>query len=67
MTLEYTWLADHPKKKAAFRGRYIAVVGNAIVASGSDLADVIAKARQHEKGDRKILISRVVLKEVLTA
>jgi hypothetical protein len=67
MNLEYTWLAEHPRKKAVFRGRYIAIVGDAIVASGSDLADVIAKAREHEKGDRKILISRVALKEVLTA
>lgn len=66
MSIEFTWLADHPRKKAAYRGRYIAVVGNAIVASGSDLTDVITKARDHEKGDRKILISRVVLKEVLT-
>lgn len=67
MTPEYVWLAGHPKKKASFRGRYIAVVGDEIVSSGTDLADVIAKARPHEKGGRRILISLVPTKEVCTA
>ncbi len=66
MTLEFAWLTEHPRKKAAFRGRYIAVVGDAIVASGADLADVITKAKEYEKGNRKILISRVLTKEVIT-
>lgn len=67
MSTEFTWLAEHPKKKAAFRGRYIAVVGDEIVSSGTDLTDVIAKARPFEKGGRRILISLVPTKEVCTA
>lgn len=65
MSIEYTWLADHPREKDNYRGRYIAVVGEAIVASGPDLAQVIAKARPFQKGSRRILISRVLTKEVL--
>lgn len=65
MTTEYTWLADHPRDKDNYRGRYIAVVGDEIVASGPDLTQVLAKARPFEKGNRRILISRVLPKEVL--
>lgn len=63
---EYTWLSTHPRDKDNYRGRYIAVVGDAIVASGSDLAQVIAKARSFEKGEQRILISRVPTKGVIT-
>lgn len=67
MSAEYVWLSTHPKKKAAFRGRYIAVVGDQVVASGTDLAQVLAKARKFEKGSRRALVSRVSTKEVFTA
>jgi hypothetical protein len=65
MSAEYIWLADHPREKDNYRGRYIAVVGDEIVASGTDLAQVLAKARPLQKGNRRILISRVLPKEVL--
>lgn len=65
MSAEFSWLADHPREKVHYRGRYIAVVGDEIVASGPDLAQVLAKARPFEKGNRRILISRVLPKEVL--
>lgn len=35
------------------------------MASGADLAQVFAKARRLQKGNRRILISRVLAKEVL--
>lgn len=62
---EYTWLADHPREKDNHRGRYIAVVGDEIVASGTDLAQVLTRARPFQKGTRRILVSRVMTKEVL--
>lgn len=65
MNAEYNWLADHPGVKDNYRGRYVAVVGDEIVASGADLAQVLAKARPLQKGNRRILISRVLAKEVL--
>lgn len=65
MSAEYTWLAEHPHEKDNYRGRYIAVVGDQIVASGTDLAQVLAKARPFQKGNRRILVSRVLTKEVL--
>lgn len=65
MNAEYNWLADHPGVKDNYRGRYVAVVGDEVVASGTDLAQVLAKARPFEKGNRRILVSRVLTKEVL--
>lgn len=65
MSAEYNWLADHPREKDNYRGRYIAIVGDEIVASGTDLAQVLAKARPMQKGNRRILVSRVLAKEVL--
>lgn len=65
MNAEYTWLAEHPREKDNYRGRYIAIVGDEIVASGADLAQVLAKARPLQRGNRRILISRVLSKEVL--
>ena len=65
MNAEYTWLAEHPREKDNYRGRYIAIVGDEIVASGADLAQVLAKARPLQKGNRRILVSRVLTKEVL--
>jgi hypothetical protein len=65
VSAEYDWLAEHQREKAHHRGRYIAVVGDEIVASGQDLAQVLAKARPFEKGGRRILVSRVLTKEVL--
>jgi hypothetical protein len=67
MSAEYTWLAEHPREKDNFRGRYIAVVGDEIVASGTDLAQVLTKARPFQKGSRRILISRVATKETFTS
>ena len=66
MSAEYVWLTEHPRDKNNYRGRYIAVVGDEIVASGADLAQVLAKARPFQKGNRRILISRVMTQEVLT-
>ena len=65
MSAEYNWLADHPREKDNYRGRYIAIVDDEVVASGSDLAQVLAKARPIQKGNRRILVSRVLTKEVL--
>lgn len=66
MSGEFAWLAEHAREKEKHRGRYIAVVGDEIVASDRDLAVVIAKARPYVKGDRRILISHVSTKELLT-
>lgn len=65
MNAEFIWLADHPREKDNYRGRYIAIVGDEVVASGADLAQVLTKARPLEKGNRRILISRVLTKELL--
>lgn len=65
MSAEYDWLADHPREKDNYRGRYIVIIGDEIVASGTDLAQVLAKARPMQKGSRRILVSRVLTKEVL--
>lgn len=65
MNTEYNWLTDHPHEKEKYRGRYIAVVGDEIVASGADLAQVLVKARPLQKGNRRILVSQVLTKEVL--
>jgi hypothetical protein len=65
MSAEYNWLTEHPREKDNYHGRYIAVVGDEIVASGADLLQVLAKARPLQKGNRRILISRVLAKEVL--
>ncbi|MBI2421753.1 MAG: hypothetical protein HYV27_02905 [Candidatus Hydrogenedentes bacterium] len=65
MNAEYNWLTEHPREKDNYRGRYIAIVGDEVVASGADLAQVLAKARPLQKGNRRILISRVLTKEVL--
>jgi hypothetical protein len=58
MSAEYTWLADHPREKDNYRRRYIAVVVvDEIVASGTDLAQVLTRARPFQKGSRRILVS----------
>ncbi|MCH8319325.1 MAG: hypothetical protein IIA88_12695, partial [Bacteroidetes bacterium] len=34
---EYLWLCDHPEEEAKYRGEWIAVVGEKIVAHGKNL------------------------------
>lgn len=59
---EQIWLSAHPEINKKYRGEYIAVIGEKIVAHGKKLADVI---RQAEKIEKKPLISKVPQAEVL--
>jgi len=42
---EFEWLASHQEEKRKYKGEYIAVVGEKIVAHGVNLAQVIAKSK----------------------
>jgi hypothetical protein len=44
---EFEWLGKHPDEKAKYRGEYIVVVGEKIVAHGKDLKVVIEKAKNY--------------------
>jgi hypothetical protein len=41
---ELNWIASNPEERAKYRGEYIAVVGERIVAHGEDPAQVWDKA-----------------------
>jgi hypothetical protein len=59
---EQIWLNTHPEVTKKYRGEYIAIIGEKIVAHGKKLAEVI---RQAEKIESKPLISKVPQAEVL--
>ena len=42
---EFEWLGSHQEEKRKYKGEYIAVVGEKIVAHGANLAQVITKAK----------------------
>lgn len=42
---EFEWLESHQEEKRKYKGKYIAVVGEKIVAHGVNLAQVIAQAK----------------------
>ncbi len=43
---DFEWLGSHPEEKQNYKGEYIPVVGEKIVAHGVDLAQVMAEAKQ---------------------
>ncbi len=43
---EFEWLESHQEEKRKYKGEYIAVVGEKIVAHGINLAQVIAQAKE---------------------
>lgn len=59
---EQIWLCSRPEVAKEYRGEYVAVIGERIVAHGRKLSEVI---RQAEKIEKKPLISKVPLSEVL--
>lgn len=59
---EIEWLSRHPEEEAKYRGEYIAVVGEKIVAHGKDPKTIIEQAK---KISPKPLIAKVPLREGL--
>jgi hypothetical protein len=53
---EFEWLESHQEEKRKYKGEYIAVVGEKIVAHGINLAQVIAQAK---KLSAKPLIAKI--------
>lgn len=43
---ESIWLTSHPEERLKYKGEYIAVVGEQIVAHGTDFVEVIEKAKK---------------------
>lgn len=43
---EMNWFASSPKELEEFRGKYIALVGKEVVASGESAKEVLEKARE---------------------
>ena len=43
--IEYNWLVDHPEETAKYAGEHIAIVGEKIVAHGSDFLKVVKEAK----------------------
>lgn len=43
---ESNWLALHPEEEANYKGEYIAVVGEKIIAHGDDFIEVIEKGKK---------------------
>ncbi|MDI6793287.1 MAG: DUF5678 domain-containing protein [bacterium] len=41
---EHNWLANHPEITKEYRGEYVAVIGEKIVAHGTDIDKVIDSA-----------------------
>lgn len=44
--IEYNWLVDHPEETVKYAGEYIAIVGERIVAHGSDFLEVAKEAKK---------------------
>lgn len=44
---EYIWLLAHPEVTERYPGEYIAIVGEDVVAHGSDFKKVLQKAEQN--------------------
>jgi len=59
---EHNWLANHPEITKEYRGEYVAVIGEKIVAHNPDIDRVIDEA---EKIEELPLIMRVPKDEVL--
>ena len=59
---ESAWLAKHPEIRARYRGEYIAVSGEKVIAHGTELPDVMREAK---KTDPDPLICKVPTQEIL--
>lgn len=59
---ELEWLSKHPEEEAKYRGEYIAVVSEKIVAHGKDPKNVIEEAKRIST---RPLIAKVPLREGL--
>jgi hypothetical protein len=59
---ESTWLAAHPEVRTKYRGEYIAVSGERVIAHGKHLRDVMKNAG---KADPDPLICKVPTQEIL--
>ncbi|MFH1563989.1 MAG: DUF5678 domain-containing protein [Nitrospirota bacterium] len=59
---ELEWLSRHPEEEAKYRGEYIAIVGEKIVAHGKDPKTIIEEAK---KISHRPLIAKVPLREGL--
>ena len=46
MTKEFRWLVAHPEIDAQYPGEYVAIVGEAVVAHGEDLEEVLQEAEK---------------------
>lgn len=62
MSKEFEWLSRHHEKEIKYRGEYIAVVGEKIVAHGRNFRKVAAEA---EKTSRDPLYAKVPIEEVM--
>lgn len=60
--VESTWLAKHPEVRKKYRGEYIAVSGQRVLAHGKILKDVMEQAR---KTDPNPLICKIPTQEIL--
>jgi len=60
--LESSWLAQHPDIQEKYRGEYIAVSEQQVIAHGKDLRAVLEQAH---KFDPDPLISKVPSQEIL--
>jgi hypothetical protein len=56
---DFRWLSEHPRERIElYRGQWLAIVENHVIASGADADSVYQKARlQHPHGD--ILLDHV--------
>ncbi len=59
---EFKWFATHPEVLEKYKGEYIAIIGEKIVAHGKNLNQVSKKA---EKIEKLPLIAKVPKDEVL--
>ena len=62
--VESNWLATQPRLREKYKGEYIAISGERIVAHGKILKDVIAEAR---KIDPDPLICKIPTQDILIA
>lgn len=60
--IEAQWLASHPEILRKYRGQYIAVSGERVIAHGKHLKTVLHKAR---KIDPEPLIDKVPVQDTL--
>ena len=59
--IESDWLAQHPEMDQQYRGEYIAISGQCVIAHGKNLKEVMSEAR---KTDPDPLISKIPSEEL---